>query len=431
MAKPKTLAPKAKAAAVKKPAAAQKGGAQAAEKSTKKAAPAAKAAPVKAATKAPAPKKTVAKAPAKAKEKTPAQAPAAPVKATPARKPLVVVDNLKIHFPIYSGLFRRHTGDVKAVDGVNFTIYEGETLGLVGESGCGKSTVGRALLRLYEVTEGSVTIAGTNIATLDAEALRRTRPQMQMVFQDPQASLNPRMTLAEIIGEPLVEHTDLDAAARLARIYELMDAVGLNRAFANRYPHEFSGGQRQRIGIARALALNPKFIVCDEPIAALDVSIQAQVVNLLEDLQKKFGLTYLFISHDLSMVRHIASRVAVMYLGRIAELSPREALYAAPLHPYAKALLSAVPEPDPAREAKRQRIILQGDVPSPANPPPGCSFCTRCPEVQPRCRTEVPTLREVMPGRFVACHFAQAITNGVGKPGPKPEAAEPTTQGVI
>ncbi|MDB5657587.1 MAG: transporter ATP-binding protein [Cypionkella sp.] len=240
---------------------------------------------------------------------------ARPVK---AGVPLVQVDGLKMYFPIYSGILRRHTGDVKAVDGVSFTIEAGETLGLVGESGCGKSTVGRALLRLYEPTAGAVVIEGEDIAKLSPEALRKKRPTMQMVFQDPQASLNPRMTLADIISEPLVEHTDWKADRRLERVYELMDAVGLNRRFANRFPHEFSGGQRQRIGIARALALNPKFIVCDEPIAALDVSIQAQVVNLLEDLQEKLGLTYLFNSHELSMVRHIADRFAVMYLGRIA-----------------------------------------------------------------------------------------------------------------
>jgi oligopeptide transport system ATP-binding protein len=333
----------------------------------------------------------------------------------PGRK-LVEVKDLRMYFPIYTGLFRRHTGDVKAVDGISFDILEGETLGLVGESGCGKSTVGRALLRLYELTSGSVTIDGDDIATLDAEALRLKRPTMQMVFQDPQASLNPRMTVAAIISEPLDEHTKFSAAEKLARVYELMDAVGLNRAFANRYPHAFSGGQRQRIGIARALALNPKFIVCDEPIAALDVSIQAQVVNLLEDLQEKLGLTYLFISHDLSMVRHIADRVAVMYLGRIAELSPRDALYSDPLHPYAKALLSAVPEPDPSRESSRQRIILQGDVPSPSNPPKGCNFCTRCPEVIDICRSVKPELAEVAKGRFVACHLV------------KPDNPSPTTQ---
>ncbi|MDP4892801.1 ABC transporter ATP-binding protein [Cypionkella sp.] len=324
-------------------------------------------------------------------------------------KPLVEVSDLKMYFPIYSGVLRRHTGDVKAVDGVSFNILEGETLGLVGESGCGKSTVGRALLRLYEPTAGSVVIGGEDIATLDPEALRKKRPTMQMVFQDPQASLNPRMTVAGIISEPLVEHTDWTAERRLERVLELMDAVGLNRRFANRFPHEFSGGQRQRIGIARALALNPKFIVCDEPIAALDVSIQAQVVNLLEDLQERLGLTYLFISHDLSMVRHIADRVAVMYLGRIAELSPRDALFANPLHPYAEALLSAVNEPDPNR-ARRERIILQGDVPSPANPPKGCNFCTRCPKAFARCHQEKPELVEVQPGRQVACFLYQENT---------------------
>jgi oligopeptide transport system ATP-binding protein len=343
-------------------------------------------------------------------------------------EPLVKVENLKMHFPIYTGVLRRHTGDVKAVDGVSFTIQPGETLGLVGESGCGKSTVGRALLRLYEPTAGHVVIDGDDIATLDSETLRKKRPSMQMVFQDPQASLNPRMSLADIIAEPLVEHTRMTAAERLERVYELMDAVGLNRRFANRYPHEFSGGQRQRIGIARALALNPKFIVCDEPIAALDVSIQAQVVNLLEDLQEKFGLTYLFISHDLSMVRHIADRVAVMYLGRIAELSPRDALYARPLHPYAEALLSAVNEPDPNR-ARRQRIILKGDVPSPANPPKGCTFCTRCPKVMPVCTTQRPELAEVEPGRFVACHLFSQNTDAA--PTGAPEVYEHNQQGVI
>lgn len=317
---------------------------------------------------------------------------------------LVQVRDLKMYFPIHTGLLRRHTGDVKAVDGVSFDIIQGETLGLVGESGCGKSTVGRALLRLYEPTAGSVVIDGEDIAKLTPEALRKKRPTMQMVFQDPQASLNPRMTLAQIIGEPLVEHSKLSPDERLARIYELMDQTGLNRRFANRFPHEFSGGQRQRIGIARALALNPKFIVCDEPIAALDVSIQAQVVNLLEDLQDRHGLTYLFISHDLSMVRHIADRVAVMYLGRIAELSPRDDLYARPLHPYSEALLSAVPEPDPAL-ARRERIILQGDVPSPANPPKGCNFCTRCAKVMDVCLHIKPQLFQVEPGRFVACHL--------------------------
>lgn len=322
-----------------------------------------------------------------------------------ATAPLVQVSNLKMYFPIYTGLLRRHTGDVKAVDDVSFTIRAGETLGLVGESGCGKSTVGRAILRLYEPTAGRVVIDGDDIPALAPEALRKKRPVMQMVFQDPQASLNPRMTVADIIGEPLDEHTTLTKQEKLARIYELMDQVGLNRAFANRYPFAFSGGQRQRIGIARALALNPRFIVCDEPIAALDVSIQAQVVNLLEDLQEKLGLTYLFISHDLSMVRHLAQKVAVMYLGRIAELSPSKDLYARPLHPYAEALLSAVNEPDPVLAARRNRIILKGDVPSPANPPQGCNFCTRCPRVMDICRTVKPDLLEVEPGRLVACHL--------------------------
>lgn len=330
------------------------------------------------------------------------------------RRKLVEVDDLKMYFPIMAGVFRRHVGDVLAVDGVSFDIYEGETLGLVGESGCGKSTVGRSILRLYEPTAGRVTIDGENIAELSQEDLRRKRPTMQMVFQDPQASLNPRMTLANIIGEPLNVHTDWTASRKNDRILELMDAVGLDRRFSNRFPHEFSGGQRQRIGIARALALNPKFIICDEPIAALDVSIQAQIVNLLEDLQDQLGLTYLFISHDLSMVRHIADRVAVMYLGQIAELSPRDALYEAPLHPYAEALLSAVPEPDPNRETSRARIILQGDVPSAAKVPTGCNFNSRCPRAFDRCRHEKPVLQEVLKGRHVACHLFDPVKPTAG-----------------
>lgn len=323
---------------------------------------------------------------------------------TTSRK-LVSVSGLKMYFPIHTGLLRRHTGDVKAVDDVSFDIYEGETLGLVGESGCGKSTCGRAVLRLYEPTEGAIEVDGKEIAHSGPAELRAMRPIMQMVFQDPQASLNPRMTVADIVGEPLSEHTKLNRKERLERIYELMDAVGLNREFAHRYPHEFSGGQRQRIGIARALALNPKFIVCDEPIAALDVSIQAQVVNLLEDLQKEFGLTYLFISHDLSMVRHIADRVAVMYLGKIVELAPRDGLYGAPKHPYTEALLSAVPEPDPSAHDDANRIVLQGDVPSPSNPPQGCNFCTRCPKVMDICTQTEPEFREIEPGRYTACHL--------------------------
>ncbi|CAN1570354.1 AppF ABC-type oligopeptide transport system, ATPase component [Paracoccaceae bacterium] len=341
--------------------------------------------------------------------------------------PLVQVEDLKMHFPIYSGLFRRHTGDVKAVDGVSFDIMAGQTLGLVGESGCGKSTVGRAILRLYEPTAGRVIIDGEDVAQMQPGPLRKKRPTMQMVFQDPQASLNPRMTLADIVAEPLDEHTDWTRDKKLERVHELMDQVGLNRRFANRFPHEFSGGQRQRIGIARALALKPQFIVCDEPIAALDVSIQAQVVNLLEDLQEKLGLTYLFISHDLSMVRHLAQRVAVMYLGRICELSPSSDLYARPLHPYAEALLSAVNEPDPELAATRNRIILKGDVPSPANPPKGCNFCTRCPKVMDICRQVKPDLAEVEPGRQVACHLYHN-NSAAGSTG-APEANERNQQG--
>jgi len=321
-----------------------------------------------------------------------------------ARPPLVEVRDLRMHFPILAGVLRRHIGDVKAVDGVSFDILEGETLGLVGESGCGKSTCGRAVLRLHDLTGGTVRIDGIDISRMPQSRLRERRPMMQMVFQDPQASLNPRMTVAGIIGEPLDEHTDLTGAERQERIYGLMDAVGLDPGFAIRYPHEFSGGQRQRIGIARALALNPRFVVCDEPIAALDVSIQAQVVNLLEDLQDRFGLTYLFISHDLSMVRHIADRVAVMYLGKIVEIAGRDRLYDAPMHPYTQALLSAVPEPEPDTEAT-DRIILKGDVPSPSNPPKGCNFCTRCPRASDRCRHEEPAFSEIEPGRHVACHL--------------------------
>ncbi len=326
--------------------------------------------------------------------------------ATPGADLLLRVEGLTVHFPITRGLFRRQVGVVSAVDGVSFALKRGETLGLVGESGCGKSTTGRAILRLTPLTGGRVLFEGRDVAALSGDALRALRPRMQMIFQDPQASLNPRMTVGSIIAEPLVEHGRGDARARRERVEALLDAVGMNPAFADRYPHEFSGGQRQRIGIARALALEPAFIVCDEPIAALDVSIQAQVVNLLEELQQRMGLTYLFISHDLSMVRHIATRVAVMYLGRIAEIGPREAIYAAPAHPYTRALLSAAPIPDPEIEATRERIILTGDVPSPANPPSGCRFRTRCPMAKPRCADETPALRALDDGRQVACHFA-------------------------
>ncbi|MFN3260474.1 MAG: ABC transporter ATP-binding protein [Pikeienuella sp.] len=317
---------------------------------------------------------------------------------------LVSVRGLSMHFPIYAGIFRRQVGVIKAVDDVSFEIGRGETLGVVGESGCGKSTTGRAVIRLYKPTAGSIFIDGKDISRTEGDALRRLRPSMQMIFQDPQACLNPRMTVGSIIAEPLDEHRrDMSRAERQDKVRALLDQVGMNPDFANRYPHEFSGGQRQRIGIARALALDPKFIVCDEPIAALDVSIQAQVVNLLEDLQDRLGLTYLFISHDLSMVRHIADRVAVMYLGRLVELASRDALYESPRHPYTKALLSAVPT---VEKRSVERIILQGDVPSPANPPSGCVFRTRCPVAEARCAAEVPAFRKLADGRGVACHFA-------------------------
>ncbi len=317
------------------------------------------------------------------------------------------VDGLSMYFPVYRGVLRKKVGEIKAVDEVSFDIAKGETLGLVGESGCGKSTTGRAILKLYDPTAGRIELQGKDITDLEGDALREIRTDMQMIFQDPQACLNPRMTVGSIIAEPLDEHTRLKKRQKRERVRELLNAVGMNPDFENRYPHEFSGGQRQRIGIARALALEPKFIVCDEPIAALDVSIQAQVVNLLEDLQKEHDLTYLFISHDLSMVRHIADRIAVMYLGRLVELAPRQQLYTMPRHPYTKALLSAVPEPDPAREAVRERIILKGDVPSPANPPSGCNFSTRCPIAEEKCRRETPAWREMDGGRFVACHMVQ------------------------
>ena len=319
---------------------------------------------------------------------------------------LVSVENLCMHFPVFKGVIRRQIGVIKAVDDISFDIRRGETLGLVGESGCGKTTAGRSILRLYDATGGRILFDGQDITALSGEQLRRIRPRMQMIFQDPQASLNPRMTVSSIIAEPLDEHHAATGEAKQQRVRELLDAVGMNPRFANRYPHEFSGGQRQRIGIARALALNPDFIVCDEPIAALDVSIQAQVVNLLEDLQGKLGLTYLFISHDLSMVRHIADRVAVMYLGKVVELASRDALYSDPKHPYTKALLSAVPIPNPKIEAARSRIILTGDVPNPANPPSGCRFCTRCPVAEEKCHSVEPEWKELAGGRRVACHLA-------------------------
>jgi oligopeptide transport system ATP-binding protein len=320
---------------------------------------------------------------------------------------LLHVDDLKMHFPIYRGVFQRQVGAVRAVDGVSFDVKRGETLGLVGESGCGKSTTGRTILQLYKPTAGKVTFEGTDLITLKGEQMRQMRRKMQMIFQDPYASLNPRMTVAQLVAEPLMVHNVATGAEINQRVEHLLEIVNLNPAFASRYPHEFSGGQRQRIGVARALALQPSFIICDEPISALDVSIQAQVVNLLEELQQQFNLTYLFIAHDLSMVKHISDRVAVMYLGVIVELASRDELYAKPLHPYTQALLSAVPIPDPIADAKRKRTILQGDVPSPANPPSGCRFRTRCPIAEAVCAETRPEFREIRPGHFVACFFAE------------------------
>ena len=325
-----------------------------------------------------------------------------------ANNVLLSVDKLVKYFPITRGIiFQKQVAAVHAVDNVSFSIHRGETLGLVGESGCGKSTTGRTILQLYRPTSGSVTFDDVDLVALQGEELRKMRRKMQMIFQDPYASLNPRMTVGEIVGEPLVVHKVANQKEIDERVKHLLELVGLNPAFANRYPHEFSGGQRQRIGVARALSLQPSFIVCDEPISALDVSIQAQVVNLLEDLQSQFNLTYLFVAHDLSMVRHISDRVAVMYLGVIMELASRDEVYHHALHPYTQALLSAVPIPDPVADAKRQRIILQGDVPSPVNPPSGCRFRTRCPIAEAVCAETRPEFREIQPGHSVACHFAE------------------------
>jgi oligopeptide transport system ATP-binding protein len=329
-----------------------------------------------------------------------------PEQAPTASDVLVNVRDLKMYFPVTAGLiFQRKIADVKAVDGISFHVKKGETLGLVGESGCGKSTTGRAILQLYKPTDGSVNFGGTELTDIKGNELRRMRRRMQMIFQDPYASLNPRMSVGSIIGEPLQIHgLAKGGAARRERIQDLMRVVGLNPYYANRYPHEFSGGQRQRIGIARALAVEPDFIVADEPVSALDVSIQAQIINLMEDLQQQFGLTYLFIAHDLSVVRHISDRVGVMYLGKMMEMADRNELYENPLHPYTKALLSAVPVPDPAVEVGRDRIILTGDVPSPLRPPPGCVFHTRCPIVIDECRQVLPEWRDVGGGHYVACH---------------------------
>jgi oligopeptide transport system ATP-binding protein len=332
-----------------------------------------------------------------------------------APQPLIQVEDLKMYFPITSGvLLNRHVGDVRAVDGVSLAINKGETVGLVGESGCGKSTVGRTILRLYRPTAGRVIFDGQDITLAEGSTLRAVRRRMQMIFQDPYSSLNPRMTAAGIISEPLEIHGVGVGRERRERVRDLLATVGMDPDYGDRYPHEFSGGQRQRIGVARALALHPDLIVADEPISALDVSIQAQVINLLERLQDEFGLTYLFIAHDLSVVRHISDRIAVMYLGKIVEMAGSRDLYERPLHPYSIALLSAVPIPDPAIEGRRRRIILTGDVPSPSSPPSGCRFHTRCwlrerlnnPE---RCVAEEPVLREMATGHQVACHFAEEV----------------------
>jgi oligopeptide transport system ATP-binding protein len=317
---------------------------------------------------------------------------------------LVEVRDLKKHFPVRGGIFSRVRASVKAVDGVSFGIYPGETLGLVGESGCGKTTTGRCILRLLEPTSGEVVFAGQDILQFSRSEMRRLRKEMQIIFQDPYGSLNARMTVGDIIGEAFTVHGIARGKDRAEKVKELLEVVGLSPYHARRYPHEFSGGQRQRIGIARALALKPKLIICDEPVSALDVSIQSQILNLLEDLQEDFGLTYLFIAHNLSVVQHISERVGVMYLGNLVELAPKDRLYSSPKHPYTVALLSAIPVPDP--DMRKTRILLEGDVPSPLNPPSGCTFHTRCPKARAECKDSRPEWREVSPGHFVACHLA-------------------------
>ena len=322
-------------------------------------------------------------------------------------KKLLEIKNLKKYFSGSEGQLFKSSNDVKAVDDVSFDIYQKETLGLVGETGCGKTTVGRTMLHLYKPTGGKILFDGVDLNSLGERELRRQRSKMQMIFQDPYASLNPRMTVGSIVGSPLDVHTKQSRKDKQDRVQDLLDIVGLNPDFVNRYPHEFSGGQRQRIGIARALALNPEFVVCDEPISSLDVSIQAQVVNLLEDLQKKLGLTYLFIAHDLSMVRHISDRMAVMYLGKIMELADRDEIFLNSLHPYTQALMSAVPVPDPDLAEAKERIILDGDIPNPANPPVGCNFNTRCPVATDICFKEEPEYLEVKDKHWVACHLVK------------------------
>ena len=318
---------------------------------------------------------------------------------------LLEVRNLKKYYSVKSGFLNKDRRSVKAVDGINLSVKQGEILGIVGESGCGKSTFGRSILRLIEPTSGEVIFEGTNICGLKKEEMRLKRREMQIVFQDPGASLNPRLTVGEIIGEPLEVFHICEGKEKEERIYKLMDLVGINRAYINRFPHEFSGGQRQRLGIARALAVNPKLIICDEPVSALDVSIRAQVLNLMKELKDKLNLTYIFISHDLSVVHHICDRVAVMYLGRVVEIADKKQIYENPVHPYTKALLSAIPMPDP--EVKRERIILQGDVPNPADPPSGCHFHKRCPYAKQECSETVPPFVTVEPGHQVLCWLAE------------------------
>ena len=329
-------------------------------------------------------------------------------------EPLLQVRDLKVHFAVKRGLLQRTVGTVKAVDGVSFDVAKGTTLGLVGESGCGKSTTGRALLRLVEPTSGNVRLGGVDLGKLGTGDLRRARRRMQMNFQDPYASLNPRMTILDTVAEPLAIHGLVKTPReRLEKVAHLMETVGLEPAYMRRYPHEFSGGQRQRIGIARALSLSPELVVADEPVSALDVSIQAQIVNLLAKLQSDLGLTYVFIAHDLAVVRHLSREIAVMYLGRIVERAPAEELFAHPSHPYTQALLSAIPIPDPKIERKRKRLVLVGDVPSPLNPPSGCHFHTRCPYVMDRCKTEEPLLRERGAGHEAACHLDEVPAIGI------------------
>ncbi|MCE7791680.1 ATP-binding cassette domain-containing protein [Salipaludibacillus sp. CUR1] len=328
-----------------------------------------------------------------------------PTQQSKSKSPLLELKNVKKHFDVTEGWFTKEREYLRAVDGLNFTVKKGETLGIVGESGCGKSTTGNLIVRLLDPTEGEIIFEGEDLTKLEGEKLRQKRRDIQMIFQDPFSSLNPRMRVFELIAEPLRTHQTHKGEDLKKRVYELMDTVGLNEEMAQRFPHEFSGGQRQRIGIARALALNPKLIVCDEPVSALDVSIQSQILNLLQRLQKELELTLVFIAHGLPAVKHISDRIAVMYLGKVVELTTREKLFANPMHPYTEGLLSAVPVPDPEVRESRERVVLKGDIPSPVNPPSGCSFHTRCPFADEKCKQEVPEFRELKPDHFVSCHY--------------------------